>query len=120
MDDINLQYNKFTQLTNELENICYDRIGDDRESETEACQVTLDSLKQMKNKMESKFELIDSYKHINIRQRRAPLEIVGTIGYALFGFLSQEDAMYYNTEIELLKQKKPKSGAVGKQKPINY
>lgn len=94
---------KLQQYAAELDNICIDKIANVKDTEPEICKLTIENYKKNFQDFEEKEGILNSYQTISSRKKRAPLEIVGTLGHVLFGLLDSEDAKFYNEEIDKIR-----------------
>jgi hypothetical protein len=104
--ELNELYRQNQQIiiqTKQLEAICEQKIADVGHYHEEMCYFPIRDMDVALQRIHRKMEVINSYRTTNNRIKRAPLEILGTLGHALFGILTEEDARRYNKEIELLK-----------------
>jgi hypothetical protein len=105
LDELYRQNQQIIIQTKQLEEICERKIADVGHYHEEMCYFPIRDMDFALQRINRKIEVINSYRTTNNRIKRAPLEILATLGHALFGILTEEDATRYNKEIELLKTK---------------
>lgn len=90
------------QFFKRLERICMN--GTNRPQDlTESCKLTLTHAANHLETIQRNREIIKSYGSIVSREKRAPLNVVGSLANTLFGILDQDDAARYDAEIQKLK-----------------
>lgn len=70
-----------------------------QENQIHICWSILELLHSRLSQIQETDRIIRSYQSANVRKRRAPLEIVGSVASYLFGTLDKSDAERYDTKI---------------------
>lgn len=94
---------KMKAIQSTMKKIC-EELAHARTYETKhICTLTINQLKIHLDHMETRDNIVQSFETHNNRNRRAPVEIVGTAAKYLFGILDAESAEKYDNDINDLK-----------------